>query len=418
MIGQRIRYYRKTKSLTQEELARGICSVSYLSKIENGDAKSSEDVIELLCERLGISPTEEQLDVNILGLLNEWNYLIILRKYEEAEELHSKIKKYLPFIEDPLLLSRYDLFLIRFYLIKNNLDEAKPLIKKISKLQETYQDPSINFYYYFIKGFYYYYVKEYSEAIIHFEKAEGNLQQTPLNQVEVGVFYYSIALSHSYLFHSTSVMTYAYKALEIFDREYNFSRSSDCQILLGIANRRIKSYSQAEYHFNQALKFAESFNDNRSLGMIYHNIGFVYSNKGQPETAIQYYMKSLSIKDKYDNSNVYITYYLVAKEHLNLDELELSKQWLDKVKKQLKVKNNEEYDIHAKILEYRLEDDFNKEFEVYLKKVAIPYFQNKNIFEHVSEYSSLLADYYYNNSQYKSASEYYKLALITNKKFT
>ncbi len=415
MIGQRIRYYRKTKGLTQEELAKGICSVSYLSKIENGDAKSSEDVIQLLCERLGISPTEEQLDVNILGLLNEWNYLMVVRKYEEAEKLHLKIKKYLPFIEDPQLITRYDLFLTRYYLLHNNLDEANNIITKINKLQENYQDPSLIFYYNFVNGFFNYFIKEYSKALTYFDKAEGFLTQTPLNQVEVGVFYYSIALTHSYLFHSTSVMTYAYKALEIFDKEYNFSRSSDCQILLGISNRRIKNYSQSEYHFNQALKFAESFNDNRSLGIIYHNIGFLYSNKGQPESAIQHYLKSLSIKGKNESSNVFITYFLIAKEYLNLKELSLSREWLNKVYQQLKEKSNEEYQIHAKILDYRLKNEFNKEFETYLKKVAIPYFQDKNILEHVSEYAALLANYYYKNSQYKSASEFYHLALITNK---
>ncbi|WP_257351817.1 tetratricopeptide repeat protein [Pseudalkalibacillus decolorationis] len=417
MIGQRIRYYRKTKGLTQEELAKGICSVSYLSKIENGDAKSSDDVIELLCERLGISPEEKQLDVNLLGMLNEWNYLMVVRKYDEAELAHKKIKEYLPFVEDPSLLTRYDLFLVRYHLLNSDIKSANIIMEKIGKLHETQYDSSIHFYIYFIKGLYQYYLKNYSEALYGYEKAESHLQQTPLNQVEVGVFYYSIALSHSYLFHSTSVMTYGYKALEIFDKEYHFSRSSDCQILLGISNRRIKNYSQSEYHFNQALKFAESFNDNRSLGMIYHNIGFVYSNKGQPESAIQYYLKSVKIKEKNDVTNIYITYYLIAKEYVNLGKFELSSEWLQKVLEQLKHDKNEEYSIHAKILKYRIKKFYNKEFEIYLKKIAIPYFQEKNISELVSEYSALLADYYYDNSQYKNSSEYLKLALETNKKF-
>ncbi|WP_408009043.1 helix-turn-helix domain-containing protein [Pseudalkalibacillus sp. A8] len=417
MIGQRIRYYRKTKGLTQEELARGICSVSYLSKIENGDAKSSEDVIELLCERLGISATEEQLDVNLLGLLNEWNYLIILRKFEEAKDLHEKIKEYLPFIEDPALLNRYDLYLIRYYLVHNDLKNAKKLLNKVEKLQENTSDSSLSFYYYYIKGYYAYFNSNYAEALKFFGKAEPFLQQTPFNQIEIGVFYYSVALTHSYLFHSTSVMTYAYKALEIFDREYNFSRSSDCQILLGISNRRIKNYSQSEYHFTQALKFAESFNDNRSLGIIYHNLGFLFSNKGESETAIQYYLKSVSIKEKYENRNIQSTYYLIAKEYLNLNKTELSREWLDKTIETLKENQHDEYEIHAQILKFRLEGKFNKECEVYLKKTVLPYFQEKNVLEHVSEYSTLLADYYYDNSQYKNASEFYKLALTTNKKY-
>jgi transcriptional regulator with XRE-family HTH domain len=414
LIGQRIRYYRKTKGLTQEELAKGICSVSYLSKIENGDAKSSDDVIQLLCERLGISPENQQLDVNILGILNEWNFLIILRKFEEAENLHNKIKEYLSFIEDPDLLTRYDLFLIRNYLVKNDVDIATKLLKKVDKLQDNNSDYSISFYYYYVKGLHSYFIKEYSEALKYFSRAENFLSQTPLNQVEKGVFYYSIALCHSHLFHSTSVMTHAYKALDIFDKEYNFSRSSDCQILLGIANRRIRSYSQSEYHFNQALKFAESFNDNKSLGIIYHNLGFLFSNMGNSEIAIQYYLKSVAIKETNESRNLHNTYFLIAKEYLNLDKQKDSLKWLDKTNLHLKKDHSDEYNIHAEILKFRLQKDFNKNFESYIKKTAIPYFQEKNILEYVREYATLLADYYYENSQYKSASEFYKLALKNN----
>ncbi|MGM7703600.1 helix-turn-helix domain-containing protein [Pseudalkalibacillus sp. Hm43] len=418
MIGQRIRYYRKTKGLTQEELAKGICSVSYLSKIENGDAKSSEDVIQLLCERLEISPESQELDVNILGMLNEWNYLIIVRKFEEAENLHNKIKEYLPFIEDPDLLTRYDLFLIRDNLVKYKIKEATSLLKKVDKLQEISSDPSINLYYFYVKGLHSYLIQDYKQAITFFERGETYLTQTPLNQVEKGVYYYSVALTHSYLFHSTSVMTYAYKALEIFDREYHFSRSSDCQILLGIANRRIKSYSQSEYHFHQALKFAESFNDNKSLGIIYHNLGFLFSNKNEPESAIEYYLKSISIKENNDLKNLASTYFLIAKEYLNLGDQKLSLKWLDKTNKILESEPNEEYQIHAVILMYRLDNDLDKDFENYIKKTAIPYFKERNVLEYVREYSTLLADYYYNNTQYKNASEFYKLALINNNKIT
>lgn len=46
---------RLRRNWSQEGLCRGICAVSYLSKIEQGKAVPSEDVLHLLLERLGLS---------------------------------------------------------------------------------------------------------------------------------------------------------------------------------------------------------------------------------------------------------------------------------------------------------------------------------------------------------------------------
>ncbi|MCF6139367.1 tetratricopeptide repeat protein [Pseudalkalibacillus berkeleyi] len=417
MIGQRIRYYRKTKSLTQEELAKGICSVSYLSKIENGDAKSSDDVIQLLCERLGISPESQELDVNFIGLLNEWNYYLTLRKSKEAKEIYLKIEDQIPFIEDPNIILRYKLFLTRQYLTEKKAEDAYNLLKDLKKYKDIDFDSSLKFYHYFILGLYNYITYDYRESIDYFYKAEPYLVQTPLTEVEIATFYYNIALTLTHLTHNTSVISYANKALNIFDKDYHFTRSSDCQILLGIVNRRIKNYSQSEYHFSQALKFAESFNDSKGLSVIYHNLGYVHSSKGDGKKAIEFYHKSIKIKEKIKDQSIHITYYLIAQEYFNLGEPTSSSMWLEKTFNNLEKNPDKEYLIHYKVLKYRLDNDHGKEYEQFIKKEAIPFFQEQNILERVCEYATLLAEYYFNNSQYKSSSEYYKLALEASQQY-
>lgn len=53
-IGLLIRRERLRRSFSQEGLCRGICAVSYLSKIEQGKAEAGEDILLPLLERLGI----------------------------------------------------------------------------------------------------------------------------------------------------------------------------------------------------------------------------------------------------------------------------------------------------------------------------------------------------------------------------
>ena len=54
-IGKIICARRIEKNWNQEELSRGICAVSYLSKIEKGKAEPSEEIVKQLLERLGIT---------------------------------------------------------------------------------------------------------------------------------------------------------------------------------------------------------------------------------------------------------------------------------------------------------------------------------------------------------------------------
>ncbi|NQD67585.1 helix-turn-helix transcriptional regulator, partial [Bacillus haikouensis] len=54
-IGSKIRFHRQKRNLTQEELSKGIISVSYLSKLENNQVTPSDDIIQLICKRLGVS---------------------------------------------------------------------------------------------------------------------------------------------------------------------------------------------------------------------------------------------------------------------------------------------------------------------------------------------------------------------------
>lgn len=59
-ISFKIRQERMQRNWSQEGLCTGICSVSYLSKIEQGKADPSPEIVRLLMERLGIEWHDEQ----------------------------------------------------------------------------------------------------------------------------------------------------------------------------------------------------------------------------------------------------------------------------------------------------------------------------------------------------------------------
>lgn len=68
--GMYIQQIRKEKGYSMEALSHGICSVSYLSKIENNEVSASEEIITLLLKKLDIKIVEDTKIEKIKGLLS------------------------------------------------------------------------------------------------------------------------------------------------------------------------------------------------------------------------------------------------------------------------------------------------------------------------------------------------------------
>ncbi|WP_176465759.1 helix-turn-helix transcriptional regulator [Virgibacillus sp. 7505] len=93
-IGPLIKLHRIKQNMTQEDLAAGIVSESYLSKIENQKTDASPEVITLLCERLGIQLNAENEDM-IKEKAEEWYGMLYevhnaderRQRFEELETL-------------------------------------------------------------------------------------------------------------------------------------------------------------------------------------------------------------------------------------------------------------------------------------------------------------------------------------------
>jgi ribosome-binding protein aMBF1 (putative translation factor) len=58
--GRLIKYHRQQQGLKQDDVAVGICTTSYLSRIENGVVIAEKTVYEMLLARLGIDLVHEK----------------------------------------------------------------------------------------------------------------------------------------------------------------------------------------------------------------------------------------------------------------------------------------------------------------------------------------------------------------------
>ena len=89
-----IRKIRLEKNWSQEGLCKGICAVSYISKIEQGKAEASEEILKALFERLG---TDWVIDEKLLSegkkFIEEWYDAAFSDDFKKLSVFDEKFEK-------------------------------------------------------------------------------------------------------------------------------------------------------------------------------------------------------------------------------------------------------------------------------------------------------------------------------------
>lgn len=413
-IGDRIRFYRIQQNKTQEDLANGLISVSYLSKIENNLSLPSLEVVDMLCEKLGIRFVDEE-EPNLLEELKDWYKLMILQEKEEVECRYEELKEKTKQSRDSTSLVYFMLFEYRYFLLKRDLYEAENLHKKISEISDILTD-ELNYFNYKFIGLYDYLNNSYQSAYNNYKKAESILLRSVFDKWEEADLCYSLGLTSSQLWKVTLCIKYTTQALAIYQAHYNYKRSAECQILLGISYRRSEEFEKAEESYLLADKIANTLNDSKLKGHIHHNLGYLYSMQSKSEEAILHYEQSFLYNEQAERSGRLLNILCLVLEYYKLGDYEKGLNWVRKGQEWLKSEEHfNEYSLHFRTYEY-LMTETNEDFELFLKEKVIPFFEKKNNSKYVSDYSEELARYYERSHKYKLASNYYRLANMTLKK--
>lgn len=416
LIGQKIFYFRKLKGFTQEQLAQGICSVSHLSKIENSHEYPSADILNQLCNRLEISSIEIDSKEDLLSInqqLDEWYTQLSNRNKEEATLQYSILIKRVQLFQKPDVLLKFKLLTFRYFLLLRDFAEASKIIKEIQPFIKKLSS-ELKYYYYLFNGIYYSFREEYLEALHSYNEAERIQEELKLQDPEI---FYKLAQVNLNLYRTYYSNKYAEIALEIFDRNCNYVRSIDCQIIMSVNMTRQNNYAQAEKHLLNAQQLSRAFNNSEQLSIIYHNLGYLYFTQGYFQRSIQFFTDSLKYSYDDEHEKNVRTYHCLARSHYILNDYKTANYWIEKGNAIANHYNLTEFIQHYKALTCQYNSE-TKQLEKVLKNEVIPYFQKTSKWYHVAEYSEILADEYSKRNKYKYSSHYYSLVNEARKRIT
>lgn len=164
-IGKQVFYKRLQQKMTQEELCQGICSVSYLSKIENGKIEASEEILQLLCARLEIAVTDlRDVEEDVKGKLDEWlNALVHLDK-QQVERIYEELQGEMKHVLDFEIINYYKLLYTRYLIMKRDFPAVEKELESLKKMYKKYS-PFQKLLYTYSKGLYYFLQHRYKKAL-------------------------------------------------------------------------------------------------------------------------------------------------------------------------------------------------------------------------------------------------------------
>ncbi|UNL87541.1 helix-turn-helix transcriptional regulator [Priestia koreensis] len=416
-VGDVIKYERIKLQVTQEELCKDICSVSYLSKIENGATTPSNEIIELLFHKLNIDffqvNDEKSENDRRLSLIHIYQDLIEKKKNIDEGTVIAELTGFKTVTQNKILS---ELILARFYLSKKKTDEADQIIMKLETIIDNYYSHE-KFIFYKNKGLLYYLNGDYRMALNNFQCCLTLLSSAKFPGWDLADLYFQVALTNGRLQKVQESIEFASKALVYYDKDYNYLRSADCQMILGISYQRLENYEFAIKSYSLALKIGETFQNYNLMSAINHNLGYLKSLESDYEVAKIHFKKSLKLREPLikegvdDIKKLLNTIHSLIQLHYKEGNITEAQIYIEKGEKYLsscKNVNNYEHQLHYNVYKKLIIDE--EDSIRYLEDHVLPYFIERSNSRYIYKYSKLLAEIFETERKYKKSVYFYKLA--------
>lgn len=406
-IGTYLKYMRIQKKITQEQLSNGICTPSYLSRIENNLISADVEIYTLLFEKLGLSYKEIIKENDALEQrLEDWYKHMFF--YKESREDIQELKE-LCETARPNTAIMFEIVYCRYLILNHELEAAKDKIIEIKKLNLTSNNNRNYFLFINVLMLFYYARKEYQRAI---EVGTREIDIKTLNTVafdyEIGAYHYNLAINYKNMYMYDECNHHSGMALDIFRDGYYLEQAIDCHILLGISFNNLGKREESLDAYLKAKRLLNYLSDkynNYYLGMIEHNIGYCYQRSGEYKKAIHSYENSLNHKK---SNEKLLTLINLIQCYYSIGEKNISKKLLLQALELANTKTPKLQQLHLDFLRnILLEESLSKDQIRELEHIFIE-FVNLKLQDAVIYYGEVLARILEGLHYYKKANNIYK----------
>ncbi|MFD1359905.1 helix-turn-helix domain-containing protein [Fictibacillus halophilus] len=403
--GEIIKFYRKKRGLSQEQLGKDICTTTHVSKIERGQTKYSAEIIALFSKRLEIDIHKEiESFQTIEKKLHQWHASIIMQRIKEVEKTKKELDQF-PLIRSSKHAVLYQLILARYYILHKESAKAIDVINQIQKQAFTMSRYEENLHKH-ILGIYY--LQKYND--FHNENrtiAVEILTSINMDDYQNEELYYHLALAYHWISSKTNAYIYAKKAVEYFKKTNNFFRAIQAEsvMLVQIECAADSDFKDKVERYQNLIEDSEALNEVTITAMLYHNLGFEYFKRKDYQNAHTYYEKALKMANK--QSSIYLNRLFNFLDNAIDGELITSKRLLkyaDEGLSSAKSLKEPLYQHLFNLLIYKIKNQYDLYYD-YLEGTALPFFLSNNQFTMIDKFGKQLYQQFMDTKQYEKAAQ-------------
>ena len=395
--GRIIKFYREKANLTQEQLGKGICSATHVSKIERGLTEYASEITSLLVARLKIDKEKENMHLSsIKEKLDFWHEMIISQNMDAAFKVKEELKNN-PLIHISDYENLYKLIQIKYHIKLNHVDEVQVLIKRLPKKIESMTLYEQNLHKH-VLGIYYTMMSDHLKSVEILKSIDFEVYANSLA-------YYDLAIAYYYNKSPVLAYYYAEKALILFKEKNNFLGIIDTEnlMLIQLESDHHRDFKETVEQYDNLIKICNLVNADDKKAKVLHNYAYEHLRRENYLKAEKLYLASMELKDK--NTD----YYLLSLEgYIRCGfegELLSREKLLGHIHDGLEIAKNINETLFATILNLHKYAILEREAQYfrYIESKALPYFKMHGYIMLTQRYKKELFSYYTQNGEPEKA---------------
>lgn len=402
-LGTLIKFYREKKELTQEELGKGICSVSHVSKIERGITQYSSEIVDMLSVKLGINLERELQSLQKYErLLDEWHDSMVMQQDSEVERLKETIEKNLLFMIQPTQ-SKYLLLQSRYLLLKGDLQQAEKRLNKLNNQRKELNSYELHLLHHLLG------ITELMKG--EFKKGLDYLLQINETEYLNNEFYYHIAIAYLNLEFKIKAYHYSELALDFFRKTNNFKKVIDAETIKLISEGRNEFWDFEDLvdRYKKLILQCEMINETAKKAVLLSNLAYEYFFAGDYNQSKVYYKKTLELLEPEMKTHNYLNNLIgYVYCYLQLENMDKDEKLEDLIEKGLKIA--EMIQDHSSLLFFQmlslLQKNQKELYYEFIEEKIIPLLEESGKYQQLHTYEKSMFQHYLDQGNKEKALEY------------
>ncbi len=331
MIGAVIKKRRLELNLSQESLCKGICAISYLSKIETGQVTASEQVIALLLEKLGVVMPKGSIGVADIEIKIQqlWEHRHFGR-YTAFMTIFDSLKEHDDYLSHANYAVDWTLLKIcasQFQFDQESSDDQVNLYMSELETYKPYFTSMHHHHYHVLKGNHAYINAHYKAALNHYEQA--------LKFHPNGVTFFLISNAEYALGNYVNAIRLGSEAYTLLMDEGNLKYAIENTQILAAAYSNVKQLDHAASLYNRLLQMGHFIKDDTVLTSVYYNLGATYLACKAFDKAVQVFENLKPYLDDFDGWQWILSYQKLILCDIGLGRFEEAREKLKRANDRL-----------------------------------------------------------------------------------